>query len=86
MTTKWDLSMKPTPIFVAAAGFAMLGACSVKTEDNATEAADSSSAMATNEGVPSPANDAGADTLGNQLNQLNESDTAAANEAANSSD
>ena len=26
--------MKPNPIFVAAAGFAMLGACSVTTKNN----------------------------------------------------
>jgi hypothetical protein len=41
--------MKPTPIFVAAAGFAMIGACSVKTEDNSAENVDANSA--TNESV-----------------------------------
>jgi len=77
--------MKPNPIFVAAAGFAMVGACSVKTEDNAAENNDAAPSMTTNEGTPPAANDTGAsDTLGNQLNQLNESDSTAANEAANS--
>jgi hypothetical protein len=76
--------MKPTPIFVAAAGFAMVGACSVKTEDNSAQNMDSNSAMTADESVlPVTDNDAGSDTLGNQLNQLNASDAAAANEADN---
>ena len=79
--------MKPTPIFVAAAGFAMLGACTVKTEDNSAESLDSNSAMTAGESTaPVAENAAGADTLGNQLNQLNESDAAAAAEESNSSD
>ena len=74
--------MKPTPIFVAAAGFAMLGACSVKTEDNSADNADANAAVA--EGAaPAADNTAGADTLGNQLNQLNESDAEAANATQN---
>jgi hypothetical protein len=80
--------MKPTPIFVAAAGFAMLGACTVKTDENATESADNATAVTTPTGesaAPAADNIAGADTLGNQLNQLKESDAAAANEAENSS-
>jgi len=79
--------MKSNPIFVAAAGFAMVGACSVKTEDNAAENADASSPVTANETASPAGNDAGAtDTLGNQLNQLNENDSAATNEAANSTD
>jgi hypothetical protein len=78
--------MKPTPIFVAAAGFAMIGACSVKTEDNAAENADTNAAAATQSGESAGTaseNAAGTDTLGNQLNQLNESDAATANETEN---
>ena len=80
--------MKPTPIFVAAAGFAMLGACTVKTENDSAENPDTNAAAATPVGesaVPASENSAGSDTLGNQLNQLNESDAAGANEAENSS-
>ena len=55
-------------IFIAA-----LGACS--SEDTyADNAADSNAAYTTNETVL-PADDAGADTLGNQMNQLNESES-----------
>ena len=72
--------MKPTPIFVAAAGFAMLGACTVETEDNAAGNADASAAAPAGDSVaPPPDNVAGADTLGNQLNQLQESGSEAAN-------
>ena len=75
--------MKPTPIFVAAAGFAMLGACRVETEDNAGGNADSSAAAPAGDSATPPAdNAAGVDTLGNQLNQLQKGDS----EAANSSD
>jgi hypothetical protein len=81
--------MKPNPIFVAAAGFAMVGACSVTTDNAAEKAAgngDESSAT-TNQGNVLPATDAGtqADTLGNQLNQLdadatNQTSSAASNQ------
>lgn len=80
--------MKPTPIFVAAAGFAMLGACTVKTDNNSAENADANASAATPAGesaAQAADNSAGSDTLGNQLDQLNESDAAAANEAENSS-
>ena len=75
--------MKPTPVFVAAAGFAMLGACKPATQDNTAQNMDSNSAMTANESVlpatdSDAANAAGTDTLGNQLNQLN------ADEGANS--
>ena len=74
--------MKPTPIFVAAAGFAMVGACSVKTEDNAAENADTNVAVAPTENAASgPESAAGSDTLGNQLNQLNESEADTDNSA-----
>jgi hypothetical protein len=73
--------MKTTPIFVAAAGFAMLGACSVKTEDNAADSADANAVLTEETAAPVAENTAGTDTLGNQLNQLNESDATAANEA-----
>ena len=75
--------MKPTPIFVAAAGFAMIGACTVREEDSATESADSSPAA--NAGAaPAPENAAGTDTLGNQLNQLNTNASAGENSTTNS--
>jgi hypothetical protein len=79
--------MKPTPIFVAAAGFAMLGACTVETDENVTENADANATLTsrTDESAGPAADAGGSDTLGNQLNQLNESDAAAANEAENSS-
>ncbi len=72
--------MKPNPIFVATLGFAMLGACTVQTEDNAADSADANSAVAASEGAaPAAENSAGTDTLGNQLNQLQQSDAKAAN-------
>jgi hypothetical protein len=74
--------MKPTPIFVAAAGFAMIGACTVKTEDNRADSAETNSAVTAGSDALAD-NAAGTDTLGNQLNQLNDGD-AAANEAENS--
>ena len=74
--------MKPTPIFVAAAGFAMIGACTVETEDNSAGNSDSSPAMTTSEGTaPAPVNEGETDTLGNQLNQLSESHSEAENSA-----
>lgn len=74
--------MKPTPIFVAAAGFAMIGACTVKTEDNAAESADTNVTVTPSErAAPAPEDAAGSDTLGNQLNQLNESEADADNSA-----
>ena len=74
--------MKPNPIFVAVAGFAMLGACTVKTDDNAAAHADPDATTAA-EG-PAPAeNAAGTDTLGNQLNQLQESGSSEGNSAVN---
>lgn len=68
--------MKSNPIFVAAAGFAMVGACSVTTADNAAENTNGNSgesAASADQGNALPATDenAQADTLGNQLNQLN---------------
>lgn len=72
--------MKPTPILVAAAAFAMLGACSVTTADNASDTTDANTTVNDETASPAADNAAGSDTLGNQLNQLNESDAAAANE------
>jgi hypothetical protein len=74
--------MKPNPIFVAAASFAMLGACTVKTQDNASASADSNT-MAAAEGAAPAANAVGTDTLGNQLNQLQESGSSEENSTAN---
>jgi hypothetical protein len=75
--------LKPTPILVAAAGFAMLAACTVENADNAAGNADANAAAPASEAAAPAADDAAAaDTLGNQLNQLQESDA----EASNSSD
>jgi hypothetical protein len=74
--------MKPNPIFVATAGFAMLGACTVKTEDNASANADANATSAA-EGAAPADNTAGTDTLGNQLNQLQESGSSEENSTAN---
>lgn len=67
--------MRSRPIFVAAAGFAMLGACSVTTKEDNADAEDNGAAAASTEGSVEPMageEAAGpADTLGNQLNQLN---------------
>ena len=65
-----------------AIGIAALAACAQSDQDNST-AADANAGMTADETVLPP-NDssAGADTLGNQLDQLNESDTA---ETANDS-
>ena len=75
--------MKPNPIFVAAAGFAMLGACSVTTRDE-NEAGENGAATATEGNVlPVTDNEAHgpADTLGNQLNQLNDESANAAGDS-----
>lgn len=65
-----------------AIGIAALAACAQSDQDNST-AADANAGMTADETVLPP-NDSsvGADTLGNQLDQLNESDTA---ETANDS-
>ena len=64
--------MRLTMRIGAAISIAALGACS--SEDTYADNADSNAAYTTNETVL-PADDAGADTLGNQMNQLNESDS-----------
>lgn len=65
----------------AAIGLAALSACA--QQDNAAENMDANMGMMSNESVlPIDDNAAGADTLGNQMNQLNETDTTA-NTAAN---
>lgn len=67
----------------AAMTLAALGACGQNGQD---EPAENMDAMAANESVlPIDDNAAGTDTLGNQMNQLNETDTTgnAADNAAN---
>ena len=78
--------MKATPIFVAAASLAMLGACRVQTEDNSSTDAAANSSVAAGEGVGAATNAAGADTLGNQLNQLQQSDSSEENASTNTAD
>ena len=66
----------------AAIGLAALSACG--QQDNAAENMDANMGMMSNESVlPIDDNAAGADTLGNQMNQLNETGDTAANSAAN---
>ena len=66
-----------------AISIAALAACAQSDQDNST-VADANSGMAADETVlPPDDSSAGADTLGNQLDQLNESDTAT--EASNGS-
>jgi hypothetical protein len=68
--------MKLVMRFGAVVSLAALGACSQTGQDNNPQNIDSNSAMTANESaVPVSDNAAGADTLGNQLNQLNESGT-----------
>ena len=68
----------------AAIGLAALAACSQSGQDNNAENMDSNSAMTADETVlPVDDNAANADTLGNQLDQLNASDSA--NAAADTS-
>lgn len=79
--------MKSTPMFVAAAGFAMVGACSVTTKEE--NGAEENGAAATTTESPSPAagpqqpSERGeVDTLGNQLDQLNADAEASTNQAS----
>lgn len=79
--------MKLTFTFGAAIGLAALAACSQSGQDNNVENMDANATLTANEAVlPVDDNAANADTLGNQMNQLNETGTgnAADNTAANS--
>jgi hypothetical protein len=62
--------MKPMPIFLAAAGVLILGACRVSATDNAAKGADANSVAADESAAPATNGATGTDTLGNQLNQL----------------
>ena len=76
--------MKLTLRIGAAIGIAALGACTQGTQEN-TANLDSNSAAAGEETVLPPDEGSGAtDTLGNQLDQLNESDTGNSADAGNS--
>ena len=62
--------------FGTAIGIAALAACSQSGQDNNAENMDANMGVTANETVlPVEDNAANADTLGNQMNQLNESDT-----------
>ena len=65
--------MRLTMRLGAAISIAALGACS--SEDTYADNADSNAAYATNETVLPADDSAGTDTLGNQMDQLNESDS-----------
>lgn len=67
--------MKLTMTFGAAIGIAALAACGQSGQDNFAENADANVGFMTNESVlPPDDNAAMTDTLGNQMDQLNESD------------
>ena len=67
----------------AAIGMAALAACSQSGQDNNAENMDANAAMTANETVLPVDDTAGnADTLGNQLDQLNSSDTGNATDNA----
>lgn len=73
--------MKLTLTFGAALSLAALAACSQSGQDNAANA-DANAAMTANEGVlPVDDTAVNADTLGNQMDQLNDSGNAAQNAA-----
>ena len=75
--------MKLTMRIGAAIGIAALGACAQGGQDNSANP-DSNSSTASEETVlPPDEGDGSTDTLGNQLNQLNESDSLTANETSN---
>ena len=75
--------MKLTLRLGAAIGIAALGACTQTSEDN-TAATKGNSAAPTEETVLPPDESSGAtDTLGNQLDQLNESDQGNSLETSN---
>ena len=70
----------------AAMGIVAIAGCSQSTTQDNTANVDANSAMTVNEPAPAPDNAVGeSDTLGNQLNQLNESGSETANSDENSS-
>ena len=66
--------MKLTLRVGAAMGIIALAGCSQSNQDNYAENADMNAGYANETVIPSEENTAGTDTLGNQMNQLNESD------------
>ena len=67
--------MKLTLRVGAAMGIVALAGCSQSGQDNYSENADMNAGYANETVLPPDENTAGTDTLGNQMNQLNESDT-----------
>jgi hypothetical protein len=66
--------MKLTLRVGAAMGIIALAGCSQGSQDNYTDNADMNAGYANETVLPPDENTAGSDTLGNQMNQLNESD------------
>ena len=66
--------MKLTLRVGAAMGIIALAGCSQSSQDNYSDNADMNAGYANETVLPPEDNSAGADTLGNQMNQLNESD------------
>jgi hypothetical protein len=66
--------MKLTLRVGAAMGIIALAGCSQSSQDNYTDNADMNAGYANETVLPPDENTAGSDTLGNQMNQLNEGD------------
>ena len=77
--------MKLTLRVGAAMGIIALAGCSQGSQENYSENADMNAGYANETVLPPDENTAGSDTLGNQMNQLNESDTNMSNTDMNTS-
>ena len=77
--------MKLTLRIGAAMGIIALAGCSQASQDNYADNADMNAGYANETVLPPDENSAGSDTLGNQMNQLNDSDTNMSNTDMNMS-
>lgn len=77
--------MKLTLRIGAAMGIIALAGCSQGSQDNYTDNADMNAGYANETVLPPDENMAGSDTLGNQMNQLNDSDMNMSNTDVNES-
>ena len=75
--------MKLTLRVGAAMGIIALTGCSQGSQDNYADNADMNSGYANETVLPPDENTTGADTLGNQMNQLNDSDMNMSNTTTN---
>jgi len=77
--------MKLTLRIGAAMGIIALAGCSQGSQDNYTDNADMNAGYANETVLPPDENTAGSDTLGNQMNQLNDGDMNMSNTDVNMS-